>query len=332
MDAPVELALRLLRTMLRIRRLEERCVALSASGEIRAHYHLSIGQEAAAAGACAALDPEDRIFTTHRNHGHVLARGGDPGRVLAEIIGRSDGYLGGRGGTFHVAAPDLGIPHTSAIVGGALPIAAGVAFAAKRRRERRATVAFFGDGAMEEGAFAETLNVAQLWGLPLVLYMENNSVSARERPGRGSPTSAHSAAALADVPRAYGIATTLVDGADVEAVHALVADRAARARAGEGPFFVESRTARWPGSYGAFPALVGGETDVGWALDPRNAPEPVRPWTEASDPVIRYAALLVRRGTLDGAGLAALDAEVREEIERAARFALASPPPEAGDA
>src|SRR5207244_2216776 len=157
---------------------------------------LYIGQEAAGTGASAALAPDDYVFTTHRNHGHVIAKGRDPGKVRAEIIGRSGGYLGGRGGTFHVAAPELGIPHTSAIVGGSLPIAAGVAFAVRRRKGQRATLAFFGDGTMEEGVFYETLNLAQLWRLPLVFFMENNSVSAHERAGRGSPTSEHAAKAL----------------------------------------------------------------------------------------------------------------------------------------
>lgn len=316
--------------MLRIRRLEERCVhfAEEHDGLIRAHYHLYIGQEAAGTGACAALHPGDIVFTTHRNHGHVIAKGGDPGRVLAEIIGRSGGYLGGRGGTFHVAAPELGIPYTSAIVGGCLPLAAGVAFATKRRRGQRATLVFFGDGTMEEGVFSETLNIAQLWKLPLIFYMENNSVSPGERAGRGSPTSEHAATALSDVPRAFGLDTSLVDGTDVVAVHALVRGLVERVRFGEGPFFIESRTSRWPGNYGPFPKLVGGDTDIAWSWEPAAAPEPIRVWTMESDPVIAYAAKLLWRGAIDRDGLRALDAEVREEIERAARFALDSPPPE----
>ncbi len=327
-----ELALTLLRTMLRIRRLEERCVHFADAGLIRAHYHLYIGQEAAGTGACAALAPDDYVFTTHRNHGHVIAKGGEPGRVLAEIIGRSGGYLGGRGGTFHVAAPQLRILHTSAIVGGCLPLAAGTAFATKRKGGREVTLVFFGDGAMEEGAFYETLNLAQLWKLPLIFFMENNSVSSLERSGRGSPTSQHAAAALSDVPRAFAVATSLVDGTDVEAVHALLRDLATRVRAGDGPFFVESRTTRWPGNYGSFPELVGGDTDIAWTWDREAAPEPVRAWTRQSDPVIRYAATLLDRKVVDRDGLRAIDREVRGEIERAARFAVESPPPAEAEA
>src|SRR5438477_554162 len=145
--------LALWRTMLRIRRLEEAVVMLAedSSRPIRGHAHVSIGQEAAAAGACAALEAGDYVFTTHRNHGHVLARGGEPIRILAEILGRVDGYSHGRAGGFHVAAPRLGILHTSAIVGGSLPLAAGAAFAARRLSEGKVALVFFGDGAMEEG-------------------------------------------------------------------------------------------------------------------------------------------------------------------------------------
>src|SRR5437763_11881779 len=206
--------------MLRIRRLEEVVVRLAEdpARPIRGHVHVSIGQEAAAVGACAALEPTDYLFTTHRNHGHVLARGGEPTRILAEILGRIDGYSQGRAGGFHVAAPRLGILHTSAIVGGSIPLAAGAAFAAKRTATSQVALVFFGDGAMEEGVFGETMNIAQLWRLPVVFFMENNSVSPSERSGRGSPTSEHSAAALSDVPRAYGLATEVIDGTDVNRV------------------------------------------------------------------------------------------------------------------
>ncbi len=324
-----DVAVALLREMLRMRRLEEQVIHLAADHrQLRAHFHVYIGQEAAGAGVCSTLTRGDLIFTTHRNHAHVLAKGGDPFRILAEIIGRADGYLGGRGGTFHVAAPEIGIPHTSAIVGGALPIAAGAAWAAKRARSGRATVAFFGDGVMEEGAFAETLNVAQLWRLPLLFYMENNSVTPEERPGRGSPTSTHAAIALSDVPRAFGIETTRVDGTRVEDVRAAVAPLIERTREGEGPFFVESRTTRWPGSYGSIPKLVGGDTDIAWAWDVDAAPEAVRAWHDRSDPVILRARGLLQRGAIDREALAALDAEVRDEMARAAERAMRSPLPD----
>ena len=319
----------LLRTMLRIRRLEERLIVLAEthSGLIRGHYHVYIGQEATGTAACATLRPDDFVFTTHRNHGHVLAKGGDPGRVLAEIIGRSGGYAAGRAGTFHVALPERGIPHTSAIVGGCLPLAAGAAYACQIKQSGQATVVFFGDGAMEEGVFAETLNMAQLWRLPVIFCMENNAVSPEERPGRGSPSSEHSSRALSDVPRAFSLATQVVDGTDVEAVLALVEGLVERVRAGEGPFFIESRTSRWPGSYGSFPKLVGGETDIAWAWDVAAAPEVVRDWERRSDPVLLYARALLERGMLTRQDVLDLDRRTRQETDEAARFALNSPLP-----
>lgn len=328
-----EQAVDLLRMMLRMRRLEEQVIhfAEDYKGLIRGHFHVYIGQESAGAAACAALGLNDYVFTTHRNHGHVVARGGDPGRVLAEIIGRVDGYCKGRGGTFHVAAPDLGILHTSAIVGGCLPLAAGAAYAAKLKRTGQVSLVFFGDGAMEEGVFYETINIAQLWRVPVIFYMENNAVSPQERPGRGSPTSEHAATALSDVPRAFNLETYVLDGTDVDAVYATVSDLVAKARSGEGPYFIESRTTRWPGNYGSFPKLVAGDTDIAWTWAPETAPEATRRWSQESDPVLLYARRLLERGVLTRDRLEALDREVREEIARAAQFALNSPlpPPEA---
>src|SRR5581483_5134681 len=284
-------------------------------------------QEAAGGAVCTLLKKDDYVYTTHRNHAHVLAKGGDMGRIMAEIIGRVDGYCKGRAGTFHVAAPELGVLHTSAIVGGCLPLAAGSAYAAKITGDGKASVVFFGDGAMEEGVFCETMNISQLWGLPVIFYMENNSVTPAERSGRGSPTSEHSAKALSDVPKAFSIETHVVDGTDPEAVHELVTGLVARSRQGEGPFFIESRTSRWPGNYGNFPKLVGGETDISWTWAPESAPETVRHWEEQSDPVLLYARKLLDRGTIGRDKLIELDKQVQDEARAAAQFALNSPLP-----
>jgi pyruvate dehydrogenase E1 component alpha subunit len=290
--------------------------------------HVYIGQEATGTGACAALSPGDYVFTTHRNHGHVLARGGAPGRILAEILGRVDGYSNGRAGGFHVAAPELGIMHTSAIVGGSIPLAAGAAFAARKMGRSNVALVFFGDGAMEEGAFSETLNIAQLWQLPVVLVMENNSVSPHERSGRGSPTSEHSASALSDVPRAYGLTTEVVDGTDVDQVYAVTQRALEATRSGRGPYFIEARTSRWPGGYGSAPTLAqSGETEISWVWAPESAPEAVRRWVEQSDPILLGARRLLRAGHLERERLLALDAEVRDEVCAAKDFALASPEP-----
>jgi pyruvate dehydrogenase E1 component alpha subunit len=318
----------LLRSMLRQRRLEEQVLrfAEAPQSEIRGHFHVYIGQEATGTGVCAALEHDDYLFTTHRNHGHVLAKGGDPGRILAEILGRSGGYCQGRAGTFHVAAPEVGVLHTSAIVGGCLPLAAGAAYGNQLQRRARASVACFGDGAMEEGVFYETLNIAQLWKLPVLFLMENNSVSPEERPGRGSPTSEHSARALSDVPQALSLDTRVIDGTDVELVYRTAGEIVPRLRAGEGPFFVEARTSRWPGSYGSFPKLVGGPCELSWAWAPDSAPEAIRTWARRSDPVLLYARALVERGACSRDDLLAIDAEVRQQVEDASRWALDSPP------
>ena len=319
----------LLRTMLRMRRLEEQVMHFGEEHEglLRGHYHVYVGQEAAGAGASAALGPDDYVWTTHRNHGHVVARGGDMGRTLAEIIGRADGYCKGRAGTFHVAIPDKGILHTSAIVGGCLPLAAGAAYAAKVKGSGQVSLVFFGDGAMEEGVFYEAVNMAQLWRLPVIFYMENNAVSPGQRPSRGSPTSEHSAGALSDIPRAFNIETQVVDGTNVELVYQTVSDFVARGRSGEGPYFVESRTTRWPGNYGSFPRLVAGDTDIAWTWAPESAPEAVRAWVLESDPVLILARQLLDRGALTRDALINLDRQVREEAAAAAKFALDSPLP-----
>ena len=183
-DIPREQQLGILRKMLMIRRAEEHCIRFhdEHEGLIRGHFHVYIGQEATGVSVCESLNADDYVFTTHRNHGHVIAKGGDPKKVFAEIIGRATGYCQGRAGTFHVAAPDVGIVHTSAIVGGCLALAGGTAFAAQMQESKAITVVFFGDGAMEEGVFYEALNIAKLWQLPMIFWMENNY--RRDRPRR----------------------------------------------------------------------------------------------------------------------------------------------------
>jgi TPP-dependent pyruvate/acetoin dehydrogenase alpha subunit len=325
---PPERAVELLKTMLRMRRLEEQVIHLVEDHkQISGHYHVYIGQESAGATVCSLLRPEDYVFTTHRNHAHILAKGGDPNKILAEIIGKTDGYSHGRAGTFHVAAPQLGVLHTSAVVGGCLPLAAGAAYGSKLKADGRATVVFFGDGAMEEGAFYETMNIARLWELPVFFYMENNAVSPQQRPGRGSPTSEHSATALSDIPRAFNIDTFVVDGTDVAAVHELVSNLVPRLQAGQGPFFVESRTSRWPGNYGAYPTLVGGDTDIRWSWEAEQAPEVVRAWERDSDPVLLFARKLLAEGRISRGRLEELDRAVNAEMAAAAQFALNSPYP-----
>jgi pyruvate dehydrogenase E1 component alpha subunit len=323
-DIPYEQQLGMLRKMLLIRRAEEHVIRFNDDyeGLIRGHFHVYIGQESTGVAACAALAPEDYVFSTHRNHGHVIARGGDTKKVLAEIIGRETGYCLGRAGTFHVAAPDLKILHTSAIVGGCLALAAGTALASQFQESKSVSVVFFGDGAMEEGVFYETLNIARLWQLPLIFLMENNY----RRAGRSG--SSHSAKELADVARALDVETTIVDGADAGAVYKTTLELVRRTRGGEGPFFVEARSHPWPGNEGAHPKLIAGPTDIRWAWDAGALPDSTRTWYLEGDPVLIYARELVKSGKFSRAEIETLDAEVRKEADEAARFAVESPLPD----
>ena len=318
-----------LREMLAIRRAEEQVshFATDRKDLIRGHYHLYIGQEATGVGVCAALGRDDYVFTTHRNHGHVIARGGELGPVLAEIIGRLTGYNRGRGGTFHVIAPHLGILQTSGIVGGCMPLAAGAAFSIKKRGSDQVSLVFFGDGVLEEGAFYETINMASLWKLPVIFVCENNDVPRELRGSGDNQSSSLAVKQLTDLSRAFGIASMVVDGADVRAVNALMNDVVARTRRGEGPFFVEARITRWPGNRGTFPALIGGDYSLEWAFAPDRAPKELQEWLPHSDPVALFIRALMDERVMSREDIEVLDAEVRQAVAEAARFALESPAP-----
>jgi len=318
--------LAILHKMLMIRRAEEHCVRFNDehTGLIRGHFHVYIGQEATGVSVCDWLSPDDYVFTTHRNHGHVIAKGGDPKKVLAEIIGRATGYCQGRAGTFHVAAPEVGVIHTSAIVGGCLALAGGTAYAAQVKGEKAITVVFFGDGAMEEGVFYEALNIAKLWELPMIFWMENNY----RRSGRGA---GHAALELTNVAKALDVEAAVIDGIDVGTVHKTAKDIVGRVRAGQGPLFVEARTHLWPGNAFNMPKLVGGVTDIAWAWDPSGAPEKVRDWHKSHDPILNYVRELAGAG-VSRADLEKIDADVRKQADEAAKFALESPLPQPQDA
>ena len=318
-----------LHRMMLIRRVEEQVIDLATSFDdlIRGHYHVYIGQEATGVGACMALGPDDYMFTTHRNHGHVIARGGEPGPVIAEIIGRTGGYNKGRGGTFHVIARHLGVLQTSAIVGGGVPMAAGAAFSAKTRGTDQVSLVFFGDGVLEEGAFHEALNMASLWKLPLIMMCENNSVPPEGKRQGEHPTSSFAATQLADVASAMNVEAHVVDGSDVREVGGLLAGLVGRAREGEGPFFVESRLDRWPGNRGQFPQLIGGPHQMAWTWDPGTADARLQDWLANSDPVSLLCRSLVEEGAMTREEVEEVDAAARKEAEGAREFALSSPMP-----
>ena len=222
-----------------IRRFEEQAVELVRSGVIVGGIHPYTGQEAIAAGVCAALRGDDLITSTHRGHGHVLAKGADPVRMLAELAGRTTGFNRGRGGSMHAADLRLGILGANAIVGAAVPIAAGAAWAARRSGADRVAVAFFGDGAMNQGVVLETFNLAALWRIPVVFVCENNGFATTMR------TEAAVAGSITGRAAAFGIPACIVDGMDPETVFDVATEAVIRARAGNGPTLIECTTYRF---------------------------------------------------------------------------------------
>jgi TPP-dependent pyruvate/acetoin dehydrogenase alpha subunit len=304
----------LLRRMWRIRAFEEKASELYATGRIRGLLHLGIGQEAIAIGAATALAPGDVVFGTHRAHAHALAMGADPARVMAELAGRTTGYAGGKGGSMHLSAPATGFITATGVVGGGIPLALGAAFAAKVLERPSVAVAFFGDGAAQTGSFHESLNLASLWQLPVILFCENNGYA------EFTPLSAHTnVERLASHAATYGIPAATVDGNDVRAVLAAVVDAAGRARAGGGPQFIEALTYRLRGHYEGDPARY------------RELAE-LADW-RAKDPLAVLQGQLEAEGVIasDDLVVAGLQAEARAAVEAAAAEAMAGPVPSLDD-
>src|SRR5260370_14975182 len=239
MDVGKDLVLDMYRKMHRIRYFEQKIKELITSAEIPGFVHVSIGEEATAVGACAALRSTDRITSTHRGHGHLIAKGGDVARMMAEIYGKRTGYCKGKGGSMHIVDFSLGILGANGIVGGGIPIATGSALAAKLKGNDDATACFFGDGASNEGTFHESLNLASIWKLPVVYVCENNGF------GEFTPTSAvTSVKDIAVRAAGYDIPGHVVDGNNVLEVYRYTSEAVARARRGDGPTLLECKTYR----------------------------------------------------------------------------------------
>lgn len=326
-DLPPDQLVDQLRTMLRIRRFEEALIKLAADHDI-GHFHVYVGQEATGVPALARLEEGDVAYTTHRNHGHLIARGVDPARMLAEILGKSTGINRGKGGTLHLASAAHGFPTTSSSVGGPLPIAVGSAFAFKELRRDRVSVAIFGDGALEEGAWHEAANIAAMRGVPVIFLCENNSLEALGQKANEYPSSTLAAVELTDLVAPFGIPFEVVDGTDPAAVDAAMVRALARARSGGGPTFLETRTVRWPGNRPLWPQLLTGETDVAMAWDPTRIPDEYRAWHERQDGVLRYIADLVKAGHATPDTVHVIDDAARNEMDAAVAFGLESPYPD----
>jgi pyruvate dehydrogenase E1 component alpha subunit len=316
--------------MLRMRRFEEQCVELSKAGKLLGHYHVYIGQEATAISTCAALTPEDFVFSTWRNHGHLLARGASPQKMMAEILGRSGGYAGGKSGTLHLAARELGVPTTSALVGASVPLAIGSALACKRRGSGIA-VAFFGDAGLEEGAFYEAVLLASVWQVPILFVCENNAIPPEQRKRGQYTSSTLPAARLLDVPLALKVPSEAVDGADMDALDECFKRLIGEVRSGGGPRFVEVRCTRWPGNIMTWPELPGGEWQLSWVFGAKPENAQMADWLP-SDPLILYLRKLVAAGAMERAQIEAIDQRARSEMAAAVRLALDSPYPAPAEA
>lgn len=242
--------LSLYEVMYRMRRFEEEVFEFYKKGMMPGLAHLYLGQEAVATGVCAALNEDDYIGSTHRGHGHLVARGADLGRMMAEILGKETGYSKGKGGSMHIMAMDKGILGANGIVGGEIPIATGAAYSVKYRGTEQVAVSFFGDSATNEGTFHESINMAAAWNLPIIYVIENNlygiSVDIRDVTNTAN---------LADRALGYGIPGVVVDGMDVQAVQKAAEEAVERARSGNGPTLIECKTYRWQGHHVGDPAV-----------------------------------------------------------------------------
>ena len=310
MTLTTEKQLEMLRSMQTIRRFEERASDDYQAGAIYGVVHCYIGEEAVAVGVCAALNSDDQIISTHRGHGHCLAKGADLNRMMAELYGRQTGYCKGKGGSMHIADFSIGMLGANGIVAGGIPIVTGAGLAAQLEGKGRVAVSFFGDGASNAGPFHESINIAATWKLPMLYVCENNLYSAG--------TIAADTLALSDVAAraaGYGIPGVVVDGNDVMAVYEAAEAAVSRARAGQGPTLIECKTYRWRG-----------HTERPGQEDPRPKEE-IEEWRQR-DPINRFATSLMEHGLLTEEAWQKMDDEILEAIEDAVKFAEESPFPE----
>lgn len=301
------------RNMLRIRRFEEQIFEVYTGGLMHGLAHLYIGEEAVAVGVCSALRDDDYITSTHRGHGHCVAKGGNLDQMMAEVLGRVTGYCRGKGGSMHIADMSLGILGANGIVGGGFGIATGAALSAKLRKTDQVAVCFFGDGASNQGVFFEVMNTASIWDLPVVYVCENNQYG--EYTATDSVTAGDT---IADRAKPFGIPSSTIDGNDVVIVHETAAAAVARAREGKGPTLIECMTYRHRGHH------------VGDPGDGYRSEEERQAWQD-KDPITTFRARLVDEG-IDAEDLDGIDAAVQEEVADAVESAAGAPYPEVEEA
>lgn len=299
--------------MLRIRRFEEQVGVLFAQGQLPGFVHLYIGEEAVGAGVCAALRDDDYIVSTHRGHGHVIAKGGDFNRMMAELFGKATGYCKGKGGSMHIADFNIGMLGACGIVGGGIPMAVGAALSAKYRGTDQVSVTFFGDGASNEGSFHESINLAAVQKLPVLFVCENNQY--------GEFTPMEKATGVKDIAlRAggYGIPGIIVDGTDALAVYDVAVEAVARARRGEGPTLIEAKTHRKGGHAEGEKAFLAG----GVYRSPEELAE-----AQAKDPLDIMHRKMMALNVIAPSALEELDHNIVQEVVESVAFARQSPDP-----
>jgi len=304
-----EKKLSMYRTMCRVRTFEVRTGELFLEGHIWGAVHLYSGEEAMAVGACSALLPDDYITSTHRGHGHCIAKGGNLKQMMAEIYGRETGLCKGKGGSMHIADIDVGILGANAIVGDGIGIAVGAALGSRIKGSDQVALAFFGDGAVSTGIFHESINLASILKLPVIFVCENNQYAVSTRMLYSSPVEE-----IADRAFAYGIPSITINGNDVIAVYTAVQEAVERARNGEGPILVVGKTYRWEGHYKGDP-------------EGYRSKEEVAEWRQKGDPIKIFEERLLEEGIITHQDMETIKTEIQEEVEEAVLFAESSPIP-----
>jgi len=308
-----DLLAEMFRRMNLVREFELRAIAERRAGLIPGFIHSCVGQEATAVGACLALQPGDTITSTHRGHGHLIGKGGDPRYMMAELAARSPGYCLGRGGSLHISDYNLGILGANGIVAGGIPIAVGAALAFAMRKQPNIALAFFGDGATNEGAFHEAANQAGVWKLPVVFFCENNLY------GEGTPQLKQAAVKDLSIRAAgYGFEGVIVDGNDILAVYEATRTAAERARGGGGPTFIEAKTYRVRGHYEGDPQIY-------------RAAEEIEAW-KGKDPIPAFRKRLIETGSFNDGDLEEIEGSVFKQLDEAVTFAAGAAKPELADA
>ena len=298
----------MLSKMLEIRFFEEKVFELYAQNLVPGTIHLYLGEEAVAVGVCTALNKDDYITSTHRGHGHCIAKGADLNRTMAEILGKKTGYCKGKGGSMHIADFSISMLGATAVVGAGLPIAVGAGLSVKLRKTDQVVACFFGEGASNQGTFHESINMASTWKLPVIFVCENNLYAMGTRQ-----STVMNIENIADRAVAYGILGAVVDGNDVLAVYETAQKAVERARKGEGPTLIECKTYRHKGHSRVDPAKY-------------RPKEEVEEWL-AKDPIKRFKEKLLQTNTLTESEIQRIEKEVSNEIEEAVRFAMESPYP-----